>query len=104
MNWPEEFTLWYEKNKPPIRGGGLNDWLLRAARKLRHEIDDQELVKEIVAPIVEAQGGARAGEIERQVSTAFDTLPSTPGPKWHRNDRVMQTRVLEQGFPISLQN
>jgi len=102
-SWPEEFSLWYEKHLPPKAGGGLNDWLLIAARRLRREIEDRDLVKEILGPISESCGRLKPVEINRQVDTAFDTVPTDTGPKFHPNDVALQNHVLSTHPHLSLQ-
>ena len=63
---------------PPVRGGGLNDWLFRAARVLHpHRAPD-----EIIALLQSATAGepVRPGEIERAVerSEPFAWQPGQP--------------------------
>jgi hypothetical protein len=61
----------------PDAGGGLNDWLLCAANRLRHYVSKDEAFQ-ILGPIAREHGRYDPREIERQVTTAYSDLSTAP--------------------------
>ncbi len=93
--WPVEFLQWYEHYPCPRQGGGLNDWLFLAARHcLRYCVGTKEAAIFLLIPIAAAAGRDKAGEVERQVTCAFE-LPDQSDHTTIRWPRLDQTRIQE---------
>ena len=96
-----EFCYWLTRRPAPHRGGGLNNWLLIAARQLSIESATVAEAKEILEAIAQSHGGARPGEIDRQVMTAYETQPpKRTAPRWRKNDPILSAAAQENKFTV----